>query len=171
MFDPEKGFMYQNPKLEQVLPQIQKLRDLLNECCKFWELDFEKIDWQLHLIRKIFIRIDQRADYYQYLHSKPDYTVIMNEVKRTAVLAYWVLRYKPLITSAKYTDELYEKTYAGINELFAVFIVVAFVTEVSKRPDLESYFDEKGLRDMVYHFSESELSQDGLILYIESLLR
>ena len=113
MHDPDKGFIYQNLPPLQMLEYVNDFDYTLKRCCEFWELDYTKIETNVLLIAKIYKRINQREDYYLYFHSKPDDPRKMSQSKHTALLAFWVLKYKPL-SMPTLNEDLYKKR--GIEE-------------------------------------------------------
>ena len=169
MYDPNKGFIYQNMKPLKMLNYLNDFDYVLKRCCEFWELDYSKIECALPLVTLIYKRINQREDYYLYFHSKPNDPMIMSQSKHTALLVFWILKYKPL-SMPNMNDDIYRKYGTSINELFAIYIIQALSVEVSPRKDIYNYFSAETLENMAYNFMHRDLSKEAIIVYMNSLL-
>ena len=169
MYDPGKGFIYQDLPPTTMLNYINDFDYVLKRCCEFWELDYDAIEYTIPLIAQIYKRINQREDYYLYFHSKPDDPRKMSQSKHTALLAFWVLKYKPL-SMPGINEDLYVKYGTSINELFAIYIIQAFSVEVSPRKDIKDYFNQRTIENIVYNFMHRDFSKEAMIFYVNSLL-
>ena len=169
MFDPAKGFMFQNLEPHDMLFCLDEFDKSLKSCCEFWGFDYDKVEYPIPTLTRIYNRIEQRRDYYLYFHSRPCNPMKMSETKQAALLAFWVIKYKPLTLSDD-NDDTFAKHDATLNELFAVFIIHSIATELSVRKDIDSYFNHNVLRNMAYNFAHRDLSKEAIIFYINALL-
>jgi len=128
------------------------------------------IGHSIPLIYEIYKRIDQRRDYYAYFHSKPGELMKMSEAKEVALMAYWVIKYKPLSLSQLHADDLYEMKSCTINEYFAAFCIFSLAKSSSSRKDINAYFSPKNIDNLVYTFMHRDISKEAMICYVESLM-
>jgi hypothetical protein len=129
----------------------------------------DSIAYSIPLICEIYRRIDQRRDYYSYFHTKSE-EMNMSQAKEVVLLAYWMLKYKPLSMASLNADELFERKNCTINEYFAVFCIFALAKRCSPRKDIDDYFSPRNLDNLVYTFMHRDISKEAMICYVESLL-
>ena len=165
-----EGFLY-----EKIPPNImlEKLNDFdytLDRCAEFWELSRKEMNYNIPLVQNIYRRIDQREDYFLFFHSKPDEPMHMSQAKSISLLAFWVLKYKPIMQSQLIAQNLYLQHKCTINELYAVYIIASLVVEKSIRHDIDKYFQKSVLGNMIYNLMNRDISKEAMIFYMNSLL-
>ena len=132
----------------------------------------ESIGYSTPLVSDIYKRIDQRSDYYTYFHTKQDGAeqMMMAETKHVALMAYWVIKYKPLLLPLQRADDLYQQKCCTINEYFAAFCILSLAKTNPRLKDVKAYFSPKNLDGIVYTFMHRDISKEAMILYVESLV-
>jgi len=132
----------------------------------------ESIRYSTPLVSDIFKRIHQRSDYYTYFHTKPNggQPMVMAETKHTALMAYWVIKYKPLSLPLVFADDLYQTKCCTINEYFAAFCIFSLAKKYPRVGDVNTYFSPDNLNGIVYAFMHRDISKEAMILYVESLV-
>jgi hypothetical protein len=132
----------------------------------------ESIAYSTPLVSDIFKRIDQRGDYYAYFHTKREGAeqMMMAETKHVALMAYWVIKYKPLSLPRSIADDLYQMKCCTLNEYFAAFCIFSLAKTVPRLKDVNAYFSPKNLDGIVYTFMHRDISKEAMILYVESLV-
>jgi len=168
--------IYQEMPSERMLHFLNaEFKQLLNNFRAFFTTHTEiaeSIDYSTVLIMEIYRRINQRSDYYTYFHTKPNGNepMMMAETKHIALMAYWVIKYKPLSLPRQRADDLYQKKCCTINEYFAVFCIFSLVKKVPRIKDINAYFSPKNINNIVYTFMHRDISKEAMILYVESLV-
>ena len=131
----EEKFRYQLPEDEWLLKKVEEFEDFIKECKK--KLEIEKYNIQINyvLLLNIFVRIDERKDYFMYFHSEDD-SMHMSLGKEIALEAYWISKYKPLrITEIDNEVEFTKKYKVTINDVIAAMLIVGFLIDNDKKLD------------------------------------
>ena len=119
------------------------------------------------MLMEIIRRIDQRADYYLYFHSDS-----MSQTKEVALLAYWVLKYKPLsLWDDLQTNSLFLKKACTVNEYFVVYIIESYLSNDLDIAGEEFRFSEEEYDKMVYNFMHRDMSKEAMICLVGAFLR
>lgn len=138
----------------------------LLEVCKVYvencpDLNLTDISCNFPSLFEIIIRIDKRKDYFDIFHEHTE----MNEAKEAALLAYWILKFRPFSKSEKLA-----KKYDNINEIFAVFILFCAIKEETKRSDGKHFsMSKEYIRKLSYAFRYWDISKEAMMLVSESL--
>jgi len=125
---------------------------------------------------EIALRIDQRKDYFHYFHSPKGRGKIaaMSQTKKLALLAYWIIRYKPFAQGSAEADRCYAKNKCTINELIALFILKIDVTSVpgvDYEKAMRFLYDPEVEKNMVHTFMHGDMTKESMILLFDSLER
>lgn len=122
-------------------------------------------------ITKIVIRVDQRAEYYKLYHNNTQ----LSEIRKAALLAYWILKYKPFRIEMK--DPSKWQNRLRINEQIALACILSTVARNIHRDGDAVPQDDPSLRvsddyrkKLLHSFREHDLSKEALIGMAESLL-
>lgn len=156
-------YKYRQPDEEILFEKVQSLLDTFGVFVEMHK-DIEIGDFEANivLLTEALVRIDKRRDYFMIFHDDTD----MNEIKEAALLAYWILKFKPF--SVK--NEGVEKKYRQINEAFAVFVIYSVIKEVSERNSDMKFSISKGYNaKIIYAFKFWDLSKEAIMLVAESL--
>ena len=91
--DGRKIHKYEQPSDEILYDKVSLLLDSLELYVnKHDDLNFENnIVVDAPAVAEIFVRVDKRKDYFIIFHDDTD----MNEIKEAALMAYWILKFKP----------------------------------------------------------------------------
>ena len=117
----------------------------------------------------IFVRIDERKDYFMYFHSEDD-SMHMSLGKEIALEAYWISKYKPLrMKQIEDEVEFTKKFKVTISDVIAAMLIIAFL--IDKDETLDDYFTEKKINTFIYDIFNRDISKEAMIMYVESFLR
>lgn len=123
----EEKFRYQLTEDEWLLKKVEEFEDFVKECKK--KLEIEKYNIQINyvLLLNVFVRIDERKDYFMYFHSEDD-SMHMSLGKEIALEAYWISKYKPLrITAKKISTLVYDIFNRDISKEAMIMYVESFL--------------------------------------------
>lgn len=164
----EKLFRYQLPSEEWLVDKYTEFEEFLVECKKKIEIEEYDIEINHVLLFNVFVRIDERKDYFMYFHSEED-TMHMSLGKEIALEAYWISKYKPFrIKSLKDEAEFVKKYKVSISDVIAVMLIIGFL--IDKRDILDSYFTPKKINTLIYDLFNRDISKEAMIMYVESFL-
>lgn len=165
----EEKFRYQLPEDEWLLKKVEEFEDFIKECKKKLEIEKYIIQINYVLLLNIFVRIDERKDYFMYFHSEDD-SMHMSLGKEIALEAYWISKYKPLrITEIDNEVEFTKKYKVTINDVIAAMLIVGFLIDNDKK--LDGYFTAKKISTLVYDIFNRDISKEAMIMYVESFLK
>ena len=165
----EEDFRYQLPEDEWLAKKIDEFEEFLEECKKKLELEKYEIEINHVLLINIFVRIDERKDYFMYFHSEDD-SMHMSLGKEIALEAYWISKYKPL-RMKRIDDEIdfTKKFKVTISDVVAAMLIIGFL--IDKDITLDDYFTEKKINTFIYDIFNRDISKEAMIMYVESFLR
>ena len=148
----EEDFKYQLPPNEWFIEQKRKLENFIKICKEKANL--------------IFIRVDERTDYFRYFHSETESMTISQE-KEIALDAYWICKYKPFrLKSVDQEEEFYSFYRCSINEVIATMLITFFLCK--KNSKLKKYFNENKINTLIYDMFNRDISKEAMIMYVES---
>jgi len=170
----ENDFVYRRLVGEEIRSFLITIENLLVLFASKMGIARSSIKQNFGNLAEIAVRIDQRADYFHYFHSEPNKIVKMSQTKHLALLAYWIVRYKPFSQGSSDTVMCYANNKCTINELIALLILKISVISASKknsanatkflyRPDVET--------DTIHTFMHGDITKESMILLFESLER
>lgn len=164
----EQDFRYQLPDDEWLLNKYDEFVEFLSECKKKLELEEYDIEINHVLLFNIFIRIDERKDYFMYFHSEDD-SMHMSLGKEIALEAYWISKYQPL-RMKNYEDEIeFTKKYkVTISDVIAAMLMIGFL--IDKNNELDEFFTPKKINTLIYDIFNRDISKEAMIMYVESFL-
>ena len=148
---------YSSPKSAVLVENIKEFRELFFNFCDYFDYDVEKFHVDESLLVKTFLKTDRQKLRYKIFHG-----IKLNELKVAGILAYWSIRYKPLIyveqiqtlqngAKSKYTTGEY-------NELFALYLMMS---------TLDKYSIKKG--KVFFQPTESQIKNFQQILFHTSI--
>ena len=121
----KKIYKYKEPSREEKFEYLANMSDIFDDYMESLGFDKDKVFLDYKLINEVFIRIDKRKDYFVIYHDE----TYINEVREAALLAYWILKFKPFtINSTEQLDYNF-----NINCGFAAYIIFCAVDECVKR--------------------------------------
>jgi len=136
----------------------EKKNKWLNLLCSFLKsenIGIENVDIEMKTFIEILVRIDKRREYFKIYHDG----TTMNELKETALLAYWIMKFKPF----------YLKGEPLINERFSLFIVYGVCKATYDAYGLLFVVSSRYKKQLKYAFIYWELSKESIIMIIQSL--
>ena len=156
-------YKYQQPEWKEL---YNKLEELLESFGKFIQahddLVLKDIAVNTPLLAEVLVRVDKRKDYFVIYHDDTE----MNEIKEAALLAYWLIKFKPF--SVKKPD--LNIKYASINEHFALFVVYSAIKERTRRVSKMKFRVSKDYTHKIsYALKYWDLSKESLMLISETL--
>lgn len=164
----EEDFRYQIPEDEWLAKKIDEFEEFLEECKKKLEIEDLEIEINHVLLINIFVRIDERKDYFMYFHSEDD-SMHMSLGKEIALEAYWISKYQPL-RMKNFDDEIEftKKFKVTISDVIAALLIIAFLIDKDRK--LDEYFTEKKINTFIYDIFNRDISKEAMIMYVESFL-
>ena len=165
----EKDFKYSIPSDEDMVKRkrwMEKYVGLFQKKARLEEYDI-KIDYLI--LYKVFIRIDKRKDYFQYFHSDDNQIMRISQDKEIALLAYWIVKYKPFrLKTVEQEESFFERYLCSINEMVASMLIVHYLCQVDQ--ELINIFDSNRINLLIYDLLNRNISKSALIMYVESFL-
>lgn len=150
----------------------EKTNSLINEFIKLAkcsDLDLQRINIERSYLPLILQRVEKRRQYFHYFHDDME----MNEVKQAALVAYWVLKFRPFSycsdgrSDPRTESELTEK-YKALNERFAFFYIISACLEGANLRGYQYKMPSSGMvNEVMYAFKYWDLSKEAIILIAE----
>ena len=156
-------YKYKQPDWKELYNKTAELLESFGEFIQAHDdLSINDIKVNNPLLAEVLVRIDKRRDYFVIYHDETD----MNEIKEAALLAYWLIKFKPFSVKKEGLDI----KYATINEQFAMFVIYSTIKERTKRVSKMKFSVSKDYtRKMSYAFKYWDLSKESLMLISETL--
>ena len=160
--DGTKVYKYKEPSIEKQFEDFVKLSDIFDDYLESQAITRDKICIDKRLINEIFIRVDKRRDYFIIFHDE----TYINEIRETALIAYWVLKFKPFNIASN--DAVDFKI--NINCGFAAYLVLDVVNEVHRRKTGKNIsLSETYVQKLLYAFKYWDISKEAMMLIAETL--
>ena len=169
----EEHFRYQQPPREKILEFWDKFFSLVKVFSEKKDIPFDDIIIDKVTIYEICIRIDQRFDYYKYFHSDLDSTMIMSQTKETALICYWVLKYKPLSLNERCsTVQFSRNNHCSINEMLVLHMIESYALRYHKEKNtrIAEFFTPQNRENILYNFKHRDFSKEAFIMYVSTLV-
>lgn len=164
----EKDFRYCLPSNEWIIEYKRKIEDFITVSKVKADLADFDIEINYLMLCNIFIRIDERDDYFLYYHSKEE-IMHMSCDKEIALLAFWIVKYKPFrIKTITEEERFYREYKCTINEMLAALLMVFYICD--KVPSQKAYFTVKKINTLVYDLTNRDVSKEAMIMYVESFI-
>lgn len=165
----ETEFRYQIPPEETFITEKRKIDDLLVQYVDLLCLGEYEIEVNQTLLANIIVRVDERKDYYKYYHSTEKEVMQISRGKEIALLAYWIIKYKPFrIKGIENEEDFYNNFLCSFNEAFAALLIAGFVVE--KESSQKALFTPTKISTMIYDFFNRDISKEAMIMYVESFI-
>lgn len=164
----EENFRYQLPNDDWLLKKTGEFEEILEECKKKLEIEDYEIEINYVLLLNVFVRIDERKDYFMYFHSEDD-SMHMSLGKEIALEAYWFAKYQPLrIKDIEDEIEFTKRFKVTISNVLAAMLIIGFLIDKDKK--LDAYFTAKKINTLIYDMFNRDISKEAMIMYVESFL-
>ena len=148
--------------MEEQFQYFVSLSDIFQDYLDSQSISKDKICVDKRLVNEIFIRIDKRKDYFVIFHDE----TYINEIREAALLAYWIIKFKPFNIAA---DKLSDFK-VNINCGFAEYIILDAVNECYKRKTgKEITLNREYIQKLAYALKHWDISKEALMLVAETL--
>lgn len=148
-------YRYYPPQDNVLEEKKNKWLNLFYSFLVYEKIDIENVDIDMAAFIEILIRVDKREEYFSIYHDG----TVMNELKETALIAYWIMKFKPF----------YNKKTQLINERFSLFLVYGVCRETYEVYGLSFVISKKYKKHLKYAFIYWELSKEALMMIVQSL--
>jgi hypothetical protein len=167
----DDDFKYRKPTIQECRNFYDNFLNSLKQFSKEGDIPLNYINVNEYLVLEIHERIDKRRDYYHYFHSEGKVTR-MSQLKELALLCYWISKYKPLTLNSILSREYFKKNNCTINEMFAYFVIKAFVIGYYKKlnRNINDFFTPQNRYIITYNLMHRDISKESIILLMSSLI-
>jgi len=147
---------------EEVLRQQSYILRTFMAVCKKANIPQDKFTVNWRKICEAAIRTLRREEFYKMYH-----TSIMSEIKLMAVLAFWILKYKPFCCKEINIGFVSE----NINEYIAINLIRLMVCETRQRHSNNHIIQitANGFKQLVYRLKNWDLSKESLMTLADFL--
>lgn len=160
----KKIYVYQPPERTEKERKFRNFVDLFYKFADREGIDRSKVECDFKLVNEINIRVDKRKDYYIIFHKE----TYLSEVRETALLAFWVLKFKPFLIKSEDGKD----NDLNLNCGFAEYILLSAVSEYIHRESRgrkkfkvsNDYLDK-----LAYALKYWDLSKEAIMLVAETL--
>lgn len=158
----QKVYKYKVLEPEEQYKLFVTLSKIFDEYIDSQEISKEKICVDKRLINEVFVRVDKRKDYFIIFHDE----TYMNEIREAALLAYWIIKFKPFNISSKEAVDF----KVNINCGFAAYIIFSAVREYCLRvANIKVEFSSEYINKFLYALKFWDLSKEAIMLVAETL--
>lgn len=165
----EKDFKYSLPNENWFVDCRRHMDEFVSKLMN--KVDFENYEIETNYIAlgNVFIRLDERADYFLYFHST-DEPMHMSCEKEVALIAYWVVKYKPFrVKTITREEDFYCEYKCSISDVIAAMLIVSYLCE--KNSDFKDFFTAKKINTLIYDLHNRDISKESMIMYVESFVK
>jgi hypothetical protein len=145
---------------EQYDQKLERLEDSYKAFLRCFQFDESIVDKNMLDLADIIQRVEKRRVYFCVFHD-----MVINEVKEAALIAYWVLKFKPFYFKREKRDS---KRYRHINEKFAIYMIFSALHEVGRisinNKKINSYYSY-----LLYSFRYRSFTIDSMLVLAESI--
>ncbi len=125
--DGSRVYKYKGPDTKYRFDYVAGISAIFDDYVEANGFAKDHISQDMGLLVQICLRVDKRKDYFLIYHDE----TYLNEVRESALLAYWILKFKPFLYSDE--GEYSDKNNHNINCGFAAYIILSAVEECIKR--------------------------------------
>jgi hypothetical protein len=149
---------FRNPTEDELLGEYNKLE---NNFIAFLDTNgWSRKDFHIDPVHvfSALIHLDKRVLHYKMYHNK----MVIDEVKRVAVLSYWLLKFKPIQRISGGPNNINERFV-----MYLIFEIIRIYRGERKLP--EKSFTPALKRDLAYAITNRDISYDCMTMIISSL--
>lgn len=159
-----KQISYKSPDEQHIKEKCNALVSAFIKYAKVHGLTIKNVYIQRILLPRIVLRVDKRESYFLIYHKQTK----INEIKQAALIAYWILKFKPFMVISD--DPVIVHKFTRINEGFAAFYLLSSLKQYSIEKGCVATKMSDHLRDeLMYAFTYWDLSKEALILIAETI--
>lgn len=162
--DGKKIYKYKEPCVEEKFEYLKTISDVFYDYLESLSFDENKVTLDYKLINEVFVRIDKRKDYFIIYHDE----TYINEIREAALLAYWILKFKPF--TVKSDDQ--SDYNININCGFAAYVIFCAVDECIKRKTKGKKsveLSEEYIEKFKYAIKYWDIGKETMMLIAETL--
>lgn len=165
IYDQRKDeIRYLSPEEEALKNKSNGLIKQFSKYARSVGLNPENVCIQRTLLPRIILRVDKREGYFIVFHDQ----TLINEIKQSALVAYWILKLKPFMVKTK--DPKMSHKYCRINEGFAAFYLLsAFKQYARRKGNIVTELSGRLIDELMYAFTYWDLSKESGILIAETI--
>ena len=165
----EAEFRYHIPDEADLIEYKNDIKQLVKKYQERLHLEQYEIEINFGLLCNVIIRVDERKDYYKYFHSTAEATMKISRSKEIALLAYWIVKYKPFrIKDIGAEEDFYWTHRCSFNEAFAAMLIASFLLGVEAVPS--GFFTSNKINTMLYDLFNRDISKEAMIMYVEAFI-
>jgi hypothetical protein len=157
---------YRKPDADSLYQAEQAMLKHLEMFLKANGYDFDSLDVDVdrELLNRAFVRVDKRLDYYRIYHND----TYLNEVREAAVIAYWLIKYRPIRVIS--SDGTGDGPFTRLNENFALFVILSVIEGHREHLGLPVFsVDKFTIEQLKYGVRNWDLSKEALMLVAVAL--
>jgi len=168
----DTDFKYIPSSIEELKSFMRHIGKTLQKFSKDTGIYMTSIKRYGFLLIEINRCIDQMKEYYQYFHFDETNTELSEKIRETALLCYWVIKYKPFYLEKTEAEAYWDKYHCTINERFALYMIESLVRKTFEFIDKKAihFFSPENRRKILFYFTHRDISQESFILFVSSLI-
>lgn len=159
---------YVPPPLNVLATNIQEFRFLLQKFCARFKLDIKSFHVDEEQFVKACLKTDRQKLRYKLFHG-----IDLSELKVAGILAYWIIRFKPLVHDTAMIGIKGRKCLFAANkynEMFALYLMFATLDQYSVVNDKELLQPTKRLvKNLHYVLLHRPLSEDLMAMLLDPI--
>jgi len=147
---------------EEVLKQQSFVLKTFLGVCKKGNISHSIFTANWLKINEAIVRTYRREEFYNIYHKSR-----MSEIKLMAVLAFWIIKYKPFCSKEINKDHVSE----NINEYVAINLILLMVCATWRKNNMNRniIITHEGYKQLVYRFKNWDLSKESLMTLADFL--
>ena len=159
---------YVSPPADTLTNNIKEFRELFQSFCIYHEYEVEDFYVDESLLLKAFLKTDRQKLRYKIFHG-----MRLSEHKIAGILAYWIIRFKPLacgLTATVGDNGCCGYTTRKYNEEFAIYLMLATLESFSVSKARELFSPTERQINILHHaILHRPLSEDILSTLLEPI--
>ena len=118
---------------------------------------------------QIISKVNQRKQYFVFFHQ-----LDISDFKEVALNCFWFLKLKPISLQKDLLSVEQRFELSAINEKFVVYYLIKefrALSDTLEKPqeEIDAFFDEEYIYELVYSFMYRDISKEALILLVETM--
>lgn len=162
--DGDKKYLYKPPKSKELEKRFKNLITLFKNYQEENDIEGLEVQSNFKLINEINIRVDKRKDYYSIFHKG----VRLSEVRKAALIAFWILKFKPFLVASEDGRDYNLNLNCG----FAAYIILGAASEwieIEHHGKKKLKLSDEYLNKFQYALKYWDLSKEAMMLIAETL--
>jgi len=161
---------YSSPSRKVLAKNIKEFRILFRGFCDYYEYKTYEFHVDEELLVKAFLKTDRQKLRFKVFHGMQ-----LSELKIAGLLAYWFVRYKPLVYGKHIGIDddgkpIYKFTTCKCNERFALYLMLTVLENYSIRSNKEFFVPtERQINNLHHIVLHRALSEDLMSMMLEPI--